>query len=150
MDAMDFVITASPSRTTSVWYTACGCIKQMHSGQEVGSYVNILFQTFLLTENSVTWMARALLGSRPVNTLRPNTRYVTIGEAVFTLSCRRLKTGPCRVTLHHTRFQGNAVVNTLVSRKSTLCEPVARQHDMMWPDTTVLTGSVFLALFLAI
>jgi hypothetical protein len=35
----------------------------------------------------VTWMATALLGSRPVNTSRPNTRYATIREAVFTPCC---------------------------------------------------------------
>jgi hypothetical protein len=35
----------------------------------------------------LTWMARALLGSGPVNISQPNTCYATIGEAVFS---------PCR------------------------------------------------------
>jgi hypothetical protein len=37
---------------------------------------------------------------------------------------------PSRATLHHARFKGNAVVNTLTSPKSTLCEPVARHRDI--------------------
>jgi hypothetical protein len=79
----------------------------------------------------------------------PNTRYLEIGEAVFfraAPSRGKLKTGPCRAALHHARFQGNAVVNTLMSCKRTLCEPVASQHNMKWTNATKLTGSIFLLL----
>jgi hypothetical protein len=62
---------------------------------------------------------RALLGSRPLNALRPNTRYAAIGEAVFT-PCHAVHAEPnrtvrcytaCRddVTWHHARFRGNVV-----------------------------------------
>jgi hypothetical protein len=44
---------------------------------------------------------RALLGSRPLNASRPNTRYAAIGEAVFT-PCRAVpsRTAPCVATQH--------------------------------------------------
>jgi hypothetical protein len=46
---------------------------------------------------------RALLGSRPLNASRPNTRYAAVGKRCLlrAVSSRgRLKTGPCRVALH--------------------------------------------------
>jgi hypothetical protein len=104
-------------------------------------------------DDIVTWMARALICSWPINTSRPNTRYATIGEAVSTPCCfepREVedravpsRTAPCSFPRQRSWY-------TLTSRKITLCKPVARQHDMMSPDATMLTGSVFLALFLAI
>jgi hypothetical protein len=52
---------------------------------------------------------RALLGSRPLKASRPNTRYATIGEAVFTpcravpcraVPCMPSRTAPCVATQH--------------------------------------------------
>jgi hypothetical protein len=74
--------------------------------------------TTRVTENIVTRQPivglryRALLGSRPANNSRPNTRYTTIGEAVFspcraepnrTLRC--YTTGRDDVTRHHAPFR---------------------------------------------
>jgi hypothetical protein len=98
------------------------------------------------SDNNVTCLRHAAIveTQKSVNALR-NSR----GRGVFSVPCRaeqhRALLTTCRddVTRHHARFQGNAVVNMLTSRKSTRCEPVARHHDMTWPDATELTGSVF-------
>jgi hypothetical protein len=58
---------------------------------------------------------KALLGSRPLNASRPNTRCAAVGQAVFA-SCRaeQNRTERCYtagrddVTRQHARFQGNA------------------------------------------
>jgi hypothetical protein len=71
---------------------------------------------------------RALLGSRPVNNSRLNTRYATIGEAAFSpyraepnRTVRCYTTGRDDVTRHHARFRGNTVVNTVTWRNRVDC-----------------------------
>jgi hypothetical protein len=62
---------------------------------------------------------RALLGSRPLNASRPNTRCAAVGEAVFA-PCRaeQNRTKRCYtagrddVTQQHARFQGNSGKHT--------------------------------------
>jgi hypothetical protein len=67
------------------------------------------------------WVTQQRLRNPLLNTSRPNTRYATIVEAVFS-PCRAEPNRTVRcyttdrddVTRHHARFQGNAVVNTVM------------------------------------
>jgi hypothetical protein len=58
-----------------------------------------IFYNIVTCQPIVGLRNRALLGSRPLNALRPNTPYATIGEAVF-IPCRAMpsRTAPCVAT----------------------------------------------------
>jgi hypothetical protein len=89
--------------------------------------------SLLLVINIVTCLRHAAIveTQKSVNTLRNNR-----GKCVFSVPFRAAggRAVSIRAALHHARFQGNSVVNTVTTQKYCL---------WTWPDITELTGSVF-------
>jgi hypothetical protein len=67
-----------------------------------GPHTYYIFKYIYCDMSTHCWVAQqGLLGSRPVNNSRPNTRYATTGEAVSS-PCRAVpsRTAPCVATQH--------------------------------------------------